>query len=375
MIKKSIKFFLFCIAWSASLFRRKKMPRKIERIFILASGYLGDTFWAIQTLPLLKQKYPDTEFYIGGKPFIRELCHMLIPQENQRIIRSVISDRQREKVSFLNIFAESKVIRKQLKPDLLIDLVCNRYSALFAFRTGAYTVGIDCADEFYPLYSFCAKQKQISGVHLAGRPISIVKQFLGLKETEKLNLTPPVPRYCKTELSEKFSIRDDDKLIMLIPGAGWETKRWDKTHFNTLGKFLTEHGYRIVISGSASEETLCNEISQGIKNSIILCNGLAETISLLPHCKAAVGNDSGVSHLAASYGIKVFILYCQTNPEFCGALGVDAHYFRTECPYSPRKGEHFCQSIPTLNCMRSERMAIASETIAKELLEQLNENA
>ena len=371
MIKKIIKLILFSMGFFAGLFRRRKCTPLPRRIFILASGYLGDTFWAVQTIHILKQKYPDAELYFGGKPFISDLCYNLIPEEKQIFIRSVISDRHRETVSFRNIFTESKFVREQIKPDLLIDLVSNRYSALFAFRTGAYTVGMDCADEFYALYSFCAKQSGISSVHLAERPVSIVKQFLGMSGISELQIFPPVPRCSKEKIYEKLSLKSDEKLIMLIPGAGWKTKRWNKEHFITLGKILTEHGYRIILSGSPAEEALCNEISRGIKNSIVLCNSLAETISLLPHCKAAVGNDSGVAHLAASYGIKVFILYCQTNPEFCGALGADTHYFRAVCPHTPGKGEHFCHGIPTLNCTRSERMAIDPEPIAAELIKQL----
>lgn len=369
MTKQLVKKFLFCLALFAGLFRKRKKPQSPRRIFILASGYLGDTFWAVQTVHLLKKTYPDADLFVGGKPFIRELCYSLIPEDNQIIIRSVISDRQRETVSLSAIFTESKMVKRKIKPDLIIDLVCNRYSALFALRAGAYSVGLDYADEFYSLYSFQAKQALIPGVHLARRPLSIVNQFLGLTDTPELNMIPPVPRYSKTELFAKLSINENERLIMLVPGAGWEAKRWDAEHFRTIGNILTEHGYRIVISGSPAEKQLCMEIAQGIEHALVLCNDLAETISLLPHCKTVVGNDSGVTHLAASFGIKVIALYCQTNPDYCGALGTNTHYFRTSCPYAPGDGEHFCHGGPSLICNRAERMAIDPEKIAQVIIE------
>ena len=371
-MKQCMKFFLICFAFLVSMFYRKKRPENPRRIFILASGYLGDTFWAVQTITLLKNAYPDAELYIGGRPFIRELCHGLIPEENQMVIRSVVSDRMRENVSLSGIFSESRKIRKEVKPDLIIDLVCNRYSALFALRSGAYSVGLDIADEFYPFYSFCAKQSLIPGVHLAYRPRSIVMQFLSLKESSELKLVPPCPRYGKEAILEKLSLKADEKLIMLVPGAGWEAKRWHTDNYYKLGELLSEKGYRIIFSGAGNEKDLCLQASCGIKEAVILCDELSDTISLLPHCKAVIGNDSGVIHLAAAFGVKVFSFFCQTNPEFCGALGTDSHFFRTKCPYSPGKGEHFCCGGPALNCNRAERMFISPERIVKSLTGQFD---
>ena len=362
-MKQCMKFLLICFAMLISLFHRRKKVCCPKRIFFLASGYLGDTFWAVQTISLLKNAYPDAELYIGGRPFIRELCHGLIPEENQMVIRSVVSDRMRENVSLSGIFSESRKIRKEVKPDLLIDLVCNRYSALFALRSGAYSVGLDIADEFYPFYSFCAKQSLIPGVHLAYRPRSIVMQFLSLKESSELKLVPPCPRYGKEVILQKLSLKAEEKLIMLVPGAGWEAKRWHTDNYCKLGKLLAEKGYRMIFSGSGNEKELCLKAAGDIPKAVILCDELSDTISLLPHCDAVIGNDSGVIHLAAAFGVKVFSFFCQTNPEFCGALGVDSHFFRTKCPYAPGKGEHFCCGGPALNCNQKMKMAFSVESV------------
>ena len=374
MMKQCMKFFLICFAFLVSMFYRKKRCSAPRRIFILASGYLGDTFWAVQTLGLLKKAYPEAELFIGGRPFIRELCYGLIPEENQKVIRSVVSDRMRENVSFSGIFAESRKIRDEVKPDLLIDLVCNRYSALFALRSGAYTVGLDIADEFYPFYSFCAKQSLIPSVHLAYRPRSIVMQFLSMEETAGLKLLPPVPRYSKEEILKKLSLKEEEKLIMLIPGAGWEAKRWHIDHFRKLGELLSEKGYRIIFSGAGNEKDLCLQASCGIKEAVILCDELSDTISLLPHCKAVIGNDSGVVHLAAAFGVKVYTLFCQTNPEFCGALGEKSKYIKADCFHIPQKKEHFCCASKSPVCRYGKQMNITVQQVLSVLSEDLGEN-
>ena len=86
------------------------------------------------------------------------------------------------------------------------------------------------------------------------------------------------------------------------------------------------------VSGAPDEKELCAGIADGVDGAGILCGSLSDTISLLPHCSAAVGNDSGVAHIAASFGIRTVELYCATNPDFSVTPGPQSFFIQASCP-------------------------------------------
>ena len=354
----------FCAALSG--FSRNDRPQTPHKILLVAGGYLGDTFWALQTVPLLKTAYPEAEIHLVGRRFLHDLANGLVPDE--RIHDAVIvSDRTREPCSLRKMRRDARLLRNNIHPDLTIDLMCNRYSAWFCYCLGAYSVGMDLADEAAPLYSFCAKQNKVPSVHLACRPRSIVKQFLGQTDSSEIELTPPVPGKTKEEIFAELHLDASKKTVVLIPGAGWPAKRWDPEKFHLLARQLSEQGFQIVLSGSPDETDLCTGIADGIADARVVCGSLSDTISLLPHCHAVVGNDSGVVHVAASFGIRTVTLFCPTNHDFSVTPGRLSFFLQAPCPDSPRKNEQYCCGAPRLNCDRPERMNCSVQQVLEML--------
>lgn len=155
------------IRWTCSFvscFNRKIRPSAPQRILLIAGGYLGDTFWALQVIPYLKKAYPGAVIHVAGRPFVRVLAHTLIPEHCLHEV-SIVSDRTRETFHCGRFYREAKALRDSVCPDLVIDLMDNRYSAFFCFLLNAYSVGLDLAEETAPLYSFCAKRARVPSVH------------------------------------------------------------------------------------------------------------------------------------------------------------------------------------------------------------------
>ena len=345
-----------------ALFNRKDRPREPRRILLVAGGYLGDTFWGLQTVPALKTAYPGAEIHLAGRPFVRVLANGLVPDERIHEV-AIVSDRTRESCSLRTMKRDARILREELHPDLVFDLMCNRYSACFCHHLDSFVVGMDIAEEASPLYSFCAKHDLIPSVHLAYRPRSIVRQFLGQADSQELELVPPVPRKTRAEILAGLGLESSDRIVVLIPGAGWAAKRWDPERFHQLALRLAEQGFRVIVSGAPDEKELCAGISDGVDGAGILCGSFSDTVSLLPHCHAVAGNDSGVVHLAAAFGVRTVTLFCQTNPAFCGPLGKRSMILRAACPYAPEEGEHFCCGGPRLTCDRPERMNCSVEQV------------
>ena len=367
-IKKTAKAGIRCFCRALSLSAEKDRPDSPRRILLVAGGYLGDTFWALQTVPVLREAYPEAELHLAGRPFVRDLARGLVPPDRIHEV-AITSDRTREACSLRELKKAAYALRETVRPDLVVDLMCNRYSAWFCFRMGAYSVGMDIADEAAPLYSFLTRHALIPSVHLAYRPRSIVRQFLGQPDSDEIRLVPPVPVKGKEEILRQYGLENAENIVMLIPGAGWAAKRWSPEKFHFLAQRLAEAGYAVVVSGSPDEKDLCGQAADGIPGAKAICGALSDTISLLPHCRAVAGSDSGVAHLAAAFGVRTVTLFCQTNPAFCGPLGDLSVCLRAACPHSPGPCEHFCCGGPRLNCDAPERMGFSVEQVEQAILD------
>ena len=58
-------------------------------------------------------------------------------------------------------------------------------------------------------------------------------------------------------------------------------------------------------------------------------NNLNKLVSLLTEAKLFIGNDSGVSHLAAALGTPTIALYKSTDPEIWGVIGKKVMHIKT----------------------------------------------
>ena len=102
--------------------------------------------------------------------------------------------------------------------------------------------------------------------------------------------------------------------LCLMPGSTWPSKSWPETHFRKLLLRACAKGYGVAVLGSTSEASICSAVagSEGIN----LCGAttLKQAAAWLRGARAVLGNDSGLSHLAAACGAPVLALYGATYP-------------------------------------------------------------
>lgn len=137
--------------------------------------------------------------------------------------------------------------------------------------------------------------------------------------------------------------------LLLIPGASQATKRWPAERFIELASALP--GPQILLGGPA-DRALCEGIAQASgQPSEILCEqGFQAVLGALGRGRAALGCDTGLSHLCAAAGIPTVVLFGPTCAQDgywdqrahaletslscrpCGRFGAD------RCPM----GDHLC---------------------------------
>jgi heptosyltransferase-2 len=99
-----------------------------------------------------------------------------------------------------------------------------------------------------------------------------------------------------------------------MPGSTWPSKAWPAAHFRALAARARGEGLAVAVLGVPSEAAICAEVAEGLGTDLCGRTSLKEAAAWLRGARGAVGNDSGLSHLAAATGTPVVALYGATDP-------------------------------------------------------------
>ncbi|MBS1783988.1 MAG: glycosyltransferase family 9 protein [Acidobacteria bacterium] len=102
--------------------------------------------------------------------------------------------------------------------------------------------------------------------------------------------------------------------VCLMPGSTWPSKSWPPRHFRALVLKARSEGFQVAVLGSPEERDLCVEVAGEEARNLAGRTSLKEAAAWLRGASAAVGNDSGLSHLAAACGTPIVALYGATDP-------------------------------------------------------------
>jgi heptosyltransferase-2 len=124
--------------------------------------------------------------------------------------------------------------------------------------------------------------------------------------------------------------------LCLMPGSTWPSKAWPGEHYLGLARKARQEGIAVVVLGVPDEAAICAFVAQD--GALDLCGrtSLREAAAWLRGAWAAVGNDSGLSHLAAACGTPTLALYGATDPGGSTPWGPRTRGLRREdVPCSP----------------------------------------
>lgn len=107
--------------------------------------------------------------------------------------------------------------------------------------------------------------------------------------------------------------------LLLLPGSGGRAKNWPAANFVALAKLHELRLRALCVLGPAE-----TELANGFRAAgITTVDGLelGEVAGVAAQARVFVGNDSGVSHLAAAAGASGVVLFGPTDPERWRPLG------------------------------------------------------
>lgn len=193
--------------------------------------------------------------------------------------------------------------------------------------------------------------------HVARRYGALATPLLGSSEVQhgvRLPIDPKAQEKLRRRLGRSVGDRTGP-LLVLAPGAAWETKRWRLEGFVETGQRLVREGFDVVVSGTAAEFELCRTIADQIEGAVNIAGRttVSESLSLYSIADVAVCNDSGSGHLAGAVGCPVVSIFGPTvaemgysvfadNVQFVAREGLDCRPCHRHGPQQCPLGHHDC---------------------------------
>ena len=126
------------------------------------------------------------------------------------------------------------------------------------------------------------------------------------------------------ELLKEIYLEPCEKLVVIQPGSGGSHKCWHLENFLAVAKELRSQGVEVVfLLGPAEMERFSNATIKDISSAAgCLTNlSLTQVVWLLSCSDGFIGNDSGITHIAAGMGVRTLAVFGPTNPGVYKPIG------------------------------------------------------
>lgn len=288
---------------------------------------LGDMLCAIPAVRAFKKCYPDCEVTLIGLPWASDFVKrfsdyfssfLAFPGYPGLAEQSFDSG---EFEKFVSLFNEKQF-------DLLVQMhgngsITNKIAiGLDAkVKAGYFKEGGKQLDK-----GFCVSYPE--GVHEVERHLELMN-FLGIPSAGN-DLELPVTKSEKDaagELCNEFALKAKE-YACIHPGARDERRRWSPAYFARVADMLVDSGFRVVLTGTASEAEVVGKVEDMMRHSAVNLSGktgLGVLAALIGNSRLLVCNDTGVSHIAAAVGAPSVVIFSISDPKRWAPLNSGLH--------------------------------------------------
>lgn len=257
------------------------------RVTVVRAGALGDTILTLPALQMLRAVAPRAEITLVGSAWAERLLPLIpLPLQFVRfdspVLTPLFGGRNTDP---LNVFAGA---------DLVI---------LFSSRDDPLCAS---ARALCPGTVLVRPIEPPAGVHAS---LHFARAIAAVNEPDL-----PLPA-----LRRPDSTRDGP--VLVHPGSGGARKCWPPARFGELIADLA--GPVVLLQGPADRQACRAVLEQTAGRDVAVRADLAlpELATCLARCRLYVGNDSGVTHLAAALGTPTIAVFGPTDPKVWSARG------------------------------------------------------
>jgi heptosyltransferase-3 len=124
---------------------------------------------------------------------------------------------------------------------------------------------------------------------------------------------------------------ENDRAVALHPGSGSPAKNWPADQFAAVARHLVGTGNLVLLVIGPADDVPVGVVQremQGMACTLVAGLPLPLLAAILERCTGFVGNDSGISHLAAAVGVPVVAIFGPTDPGIWAPRGRSVRVLR-----------------------------------------------
>jgi len=300
----------------------QKLPMKL---LIIKTSSLGDVIHCLPVVNDIRAHNPDIQI-----DWVVEESFADIPRLHPHVNQVFTVAMRRWKKSLLNLKTWSEISAfkkdiKQHKYDAVIDCQGLLKSALIT-KQALTTIkglkyGYDKDSIREPIASqFYEKKHTISyQQHAVTRNRILCALSLGFEVPKNAPDYGIAATNSELDLTNNFAV---DNFIIAMHGTSRDSKLWPIECWVNLGKALAKQNLNLALPwASDAEFARANQIASELNNASVLPKlSIAQIATMIVSAKAAIGVDTGLSHLATALNIPTIAIYTDTNPALTGVM-------------------------------------------------------
>jgi heptosyltransferase-2 len=256
------------------------------RILVVRGGAIGDFIQTLPAIGTLRQRWPGAHLEVLGYPRIAVLAKHPAYAD---AIRSI----------------ESRAVAAFFAPAAALDPDWQRYFGSFDL---VLSYLYDPDQVFAVNVRRCGVQQLVQGTPHP-QDCQAAMHYCQPLSALGLAVTAPLPRVYPAEPDRQFAREYLDgvpreRLVAIHPGSGAARKNWPVDKFAAIAGWLgQQYGAQLlVIEGEADQQPVAQLRAALAPLAVRVVRGLdlLQVAAVLEVCAAFVGNDSGITHLAAA---------------------------------------------------------------------------
>lgn len=300
------------------------MKENVKKILIIKTSSLGDVIHCLPVIDDIRAHYTNAKI-----DWVVEESFADIPRMHIGVNQVFTVAMRRWKKAILNpktwteIGEFKKLIHKN-QYDAIIDVQGLLKSVLITKQAHGVKHGYDKNSIREPIASkFYDKTYNISyQQHAVTRNRALCAMSLGYA------IPTNAPDYGISSKTNAAAIPTDIGLessyIIALHSTSRDSKLWPVEHWINLGQALANQNLNLALPwASEAELKRANQIANQLPKTTTVLPKLSilQMAGMISHAKAAIGVDTGLSHLAAALNIPTIAIYTDTNPALTGVMG------------------------------------------------------